>query len=95
MSATGYFGPYMLGQALAAEPGASVGIPYAFLLQVARAAMDAGVWAPPAGVPVEDALDSFAAGMRFRPEGETVLCDGSDVEERTVYADGSYSTRLG
>jgi hypothetical protein len=33
-----------------------------------------------ADVLVEEALDIFAAGMRFHPEGEIVLCDGSDTE---------------
>ena len=91
MTVTAYFGGHMLAQALASVPDARVHIPYPFLLQIARAAVAAGVWASPAGVPVEDALGAFAAGMRFHPEGDTVLCDGTDTElQRTeimVYRD--------
>lgn len=79
MTVTTYFGGHMLAQALASEPDARVDLPYPLLLQIAKAAVAAGVWAPPAGASVEESLDAFAGGMRICPSGETVLSDQSEV----------------
>ena len=79
MTVTAYFGGHMLAHALASEPDARVHLPYPLLLQIAKAAVAAGNWAPPAGIPLHEALSAFAAGMSLRPDGEAFISD-QDVE---------------
>jgi len=93
MTVTAHFGGHMAAQALAFDPEPQPCLPDAILLRFARAAAAAGVWSPPAGVPVEEALDVFAGGMRFSPEGAAFISGDADVEEVTIHPNG-YTSRL-
>ncbi|MGE8128481.1 hypothetical protein ACQKQD_16020 [Methylobacterium sp. NPDC080182] len=94
MTVTAHSTGHMLAQALASEPEARVDLPYPLLLLLARQAVAAGLWAPPAGVPVEEALDIFAGGLRVRTEGDAFISGDADVEEVTIHPAGTYTSRL-
>ncbi|ACB27262.1 hypothetical protein [Methylobacterium radiotolerans] len=94
MTVTAPFAGHALARALASEPEARVDLPYPLLLLLARQAVAAGLWAPPAGVPVEEALDVFAGGLRLNPQGETFISGEADVEEVTIHPDGTRTSRL-
>ncbi|KNY22656.1 hypothetical protein [Methylobacterium sp. ARG-1] len=89
MTVTAPFAGHVLARALASEPEARVDLPYPLLLLLARQAVVAGLWAPPAGVPVEEAIDVFAGGLRIRSQGETFISDEADVEAVTLMNAGA------